>query len=141
MILTTTEIELVQRSWAVILPRARQTARLFYARLFETHPELKPLFHSDMQEQGRKLMAMLNLAVASLGRLEPLLATIRESGKRHAAYGVTDEDYEKVAQALLWTLEQGLGEAFTPEVRKAWAAVYGTVAEAMKAGAAEQPAA
>lgn len=93
MTLTTTKIELVQRSWAAILPRAQQTARLFCAQLFETLPELRPLFRFDMEEQGRKLMAMLNLAVASLGRLEPLLATIQESGKRHAAYGVTDQDY------------------------------------------------
>ena len=141
MSLTTTEIELVQRSWAEILPRARQAAGLFYGRLFEAHPELRPLFRSDMEEQGRKLMAMLNLAVASLGRLDPLLATIRESGKRHAGYGVTHEDYEKVAQALLWTLERGLGDAFTPEVEKAWVSVYGTVADAMKAGAVELPAA
>ena len=141
MTLSAAEIELVQRSWAEILPRAKQAAGLFYGRLFETHPELQPLFRSDMEEQGRKLMTMLNLAVASLGRVEPLLATIRQSGKRHAAYGVKDEDYGKVAQALLWTLEQELGEGFTPEVKKAWVTVYGIVADAMKAGAAELPAA
>lgn len=132
---------LVRQSWAKVLPIREQAADLFYGRLFEVYPEVRPYFTGDMQEQGRKLMAMLNTAVNGLDDLEALIEPLKASGRRHAGYGVRDADYAKVADAFLWTLRQGLGEAFTPEVEAAWVDTYTTVAEVMKAGAAEAEAA
>lgn len=126
---------LVQSSWAKVKPISEQAAALFYGRLFEIYPEVKPLFKSDMKEQGRKLMAMINTAVNALDNLDPMIGAIQESGKRHADYGVKDEDYDKVADALLWTLQQGLKDDFTPAVKDAWVAVYTALADVMKGGA------
>jgi hemoglobin-like flavoprotein len=90
-----------------------------------------------MDEQGRKLMQMLTVAVRGLDRLDELVPAVRALGERHVRYGVRDEHYATVGSALLWTLELGLDEAFTPEVREAWAAVYTVLADTMKQGAAE----
>lgn len=135
MELTDNDIRLVQESWSKVMPAAEQVASLFYGRLFELYPEVRPLFHTNMREQGRKLMSMINLAVISLDRMDALVPTVQESGRRHLEYGVTEADYDKVANALLWTLEQGLGEDFTAETRTAWIAVYTTLADTMKAAA------
>ncbi|MEW8506377.1 MAG: globin family protein [Candidatus Thiodiazotropha sp.] len=132
------EIKVVKESWAKILPLTDQVAELFYARLFDTYPEVKPYFKGDMQAQGSKLMNMIDMAVNSLDNLEPMLEAIRESGRRHVGYGVKQEDYDKVAEALLWTLEQGLGEFFTQEVKAAWIKTYATLASVMKAGAVSE---
>ena len=126
---------LVKESWAKVLPIQETAAELFYGRLFEKYPEVKPYFKGDMKEQGRKLMAMLNTAVSGLDNLEALIAPLKASGKAHAGYGVKKEDYDKVGDAFLWTLEQGLGEAFTPEVKEAWTVTYTTVAGVMIEGA------
>ncbi|MEJ2464306.1 MAG: globin family protein [Candidatus Thiodiazotropha sp.] len=133
--MTPEEINHVKSSWAKVEPIADKAAALFYGRLFELHPEVRAYFKGDMDEQGRKLMAMIGLAVNSLDNLEPLLPAIRESGKRHAEYGVQEADYDKVAGALLWTLEKGLGDAFTDEVRQAWIITYQALAGEMKTGA------
>ncbi|MET0029051.1 MAG: globin family protein [Candidatus Thiodiazotropha sp.] len=135
--MTPNTIQLVKTSWAQVAPIADQAAALFYGRLFEVYPEVKPYFKGDMDEQGRKLMAMIGTAVNGLDDLEPLLPAIRESGKRHANYGVLEADYDKVADALLWTLAEGLGEAFTDEVKSAWITTYGALSEVMKDGARE----
>ncbi|MET0068135.1 MAG: globin family protein [Candidatus Thiodiazotropha sp.] len=135
--MTPDTIQLVKSSWAQVTPIADQAAALFYGRLFEVYPEVKPYFKGDMTEQGRKLMAMIGTAVNSLDNLEPLLPAIRESGKRHAAYGVKEVDYDKVADALIWTLGEGLGEAFTADVKSAWVSTYGALSEVMKDGARE----
>lgn len=137
--MTETQKSLVQGSFEQVVPIADTAAALFYARLFELDPSLRPLFKGGLQEQGRKLMAMIGLLVQRLDQLEALAPTLADLGRRHAAYGVRDADYDTVAQALLWTLEQGLGDGFTPEVRAAWAAVYGVFAGAMKAGAQDAP--
>lgn len=110
-------------------------ARLFYGRLFALDPSLRRMFRGDMDEQGRKLMATLSFVVDKLGRLPELLPAVQSLGRRHAAYGVRDEHYAEVATALLWTLEQALGEAFTPAVRAAWAEAYDTLAGAMQGAA------
>ncbi len=133
--MTPAEITLIKDSFRKVAPIADQAAALFYARLFELDPSLRALFHGDMAEQGRKLMTMLGLAVGGLDRLEELVPAVRAMGLRHAGYRVKDEHYETVGAALLWTLERGLGEGFTPETRAAWAKVYGVLAETMKAGA------
>ena len=133
--MTPEQKQLVKDSWSKVMPIKETAADLFYTRLFETCPEVKPYFKGDMQEQGRKLMAMLNTLVTGLDDLEGLLEPLRRSGMAHAAYGVRAEDYDKVGEAFLWTLERGLGDAFTSEVRQAWKVVYGTVAAVMIGGA------
>jgi hemoglobin-like flavoprotein len=127
--------ELVQTSFEQVRPIADAAAALFYNRLFELDPTLRPLFKGDMKEQGRKLMDMITLAVKGLDRPEALLPALAALGRRHAGYGVSKHDYETVGEAFLWTLEQGLGPGFTPDVREAWEAVYGFVAGAMREAA------
>ncbi|HMN29128.1 MAG TPA: globin family protein [Caldilineaceae bacterium] len=134
--------ELVRNTFAQILPIAEQAAALFYNRLFALAPEVKPLFKHNMEEQGRKLMQMIAIAVAHLDRLEELIPAVQALGKRHGAYGVNSAHYATVGAALLWTLEQRLGDAFTPEVKEAWTTVYTVLADTMQDAAAyAQPAA
>ena len=135
--MTAKQIELVQCSWSKVVPIADQAAKLFYGKLFELDPSLKPLFKSDIEEQGHKLMQMINTAVGSLTKLEELIPAVQALGKRHSSYGVIDEHYATVGSALLWTLEKGLGEAFTPEVNEAWTETYNVLATTMKTAAAE----
>jgi len=135
--MTPEQKQLVRDSWAKVLPMKEEAAALFYARLFEVYPEVEPYFKGDMEEQGRKLMAMLNTAVVGLENLESLIEPLKASGKRHSSYGVKDEDYDKVADAFLWTLGTALEDGFTAEVKDAWIATYSTVAEVMKSGADE----
>jgi hemoglobin-like flavoprotein len=128
---------LVRTTFAQVLPIAETAAALFYARLFELDPSLRPLFTSDLREQGRKLMQMIAAAVRGLDDLDTLVPAVQALGRRHAGYGVQDEHYETVAVALLGTLELGLGDAFTDEAREAWTAVYWLLASTMKDGAGE----
>jgi hemoglobin-like flavoprotein len=120
-----------------VLPIAETAANPFYTRLFELDPSLRYLFKGDMTDQGKKLMATLKIVVNSLDRLEATLPAVQELGRRHVGYGVEDYHYETVGTALLWTLSQGLGEQFTPEVEAAWGTAYLLLAGAMKAAAAE----
>ena len=129
--MTSEEKMLVQTSFAKVVPIAEIAAELFYTRLFELDPALRPLFKGDMAEQGRKLMATLKLVVFSLDRLDDILPAVKKLGARHATYGVKDEHYAIVATALLWTLEQGLGPDFTPETKTAWTEAYPALAGAM----------
>ena len=135
--MTPQQVALVKQSFALVAPIAETAAELFYGRLFELDPSLRPMFRGDMKEQGRKLMQMLAVVVANLERLETLLPAVEALGRRHAGYGVKDEHYATVATALLWTLEQGLGEGFTPAVREAWTTAYLTLAGVMQQAAAE----
>src|SRR5262249_21879661 len=112
-------------------PNADAAAALFYSRLFELDPALRPLFKAPIEEQGRKLMEVLGLAVKGLERPEALLPVLAALGRRHADYRVNKRGYESGGEALLWTLEQGLGPGFTPEVREAWTALYKFVADTM----------
>ena len=134
------QIQLVQRSFEKVLPIKDAAAEIFYNRLFALDPGLRDLFPADMKEQRRKLMAMLATAVGGLSRLDELLPALRALGLRHAGYAVQPEHYTTVGEALLWTLEQGLGEDFTDEVRQAWVAAYtlfsSTMIEAATAKAA-----
>src|SRR5262245_29858827 len=129
--MTSTEITLVKDSFRKVAPIADQAAALFYARLFELDPSLRPLFRGDMVEQGKKLMMMLASAVALLDQVERLLPVLQQMGARHANYGVREEHYATVGTALLWTLEKGLGPAFTREVYEAWVKTYTIVAQTM----------
>lgn len=129
--MTSLEINLVKDSFRQVLPIADQAAALFYARLFELDPSLRALFRGDMVEQGRKLMTMIATAVAALERLDTIVPAVRALGARHSGYGVTEEHYATVGAALLWTLEKGLGAAFTPAVRDAWTGTYTLLANTM----------
>ena len=130
--MTPHQIDLVQASWKQVLPVAESAAQMFYGRLFFLDPSLRSLFLGDMRDQGRKVMAMLSYTVNGLTRLDVLLPAVRALGRRHATYGVRSEHYYTVGAALLWTLEQGLGPAFTPAVRDAWVAAYGVLANTMR---------
>lgn len=127
---------LVQDSFAKIAPYADDVAVLFYDRLFKLDPEVKSLFRNSMLEQRRKLMQTIGIAVKGLDRLETLVPTLQDLGRRHVGYGVKNEDYDTVGAALLWTLEQSLGADFTPDVKEAWATVYGILADTMKGAVA-----
>ena len=129
---TDVQRKLVQSTFAAIVPIADDAAMLFYQRLFEIAPELRAMFRSDMTEQRKKLMQMLTAAVKGLDRLEQLVPVVEDLGRRHAGYGVEDRHYDTVGAALLWTLEMGLGAAFTADVKDAWATVYEVLATTMK---------
>jgi len=138
--MTPEQVFLVQKSWRQVLPIADTAAELFYTRLFTLDPSVKPLFKGDMKAQGKKLMAMIGTAVGGLSKLDSIVPTVQDLGRRHVKYGVNDQHYDTVGAALLWTLEQGLGEAFTPDVRNAWTTVYGVLSTTMKDAAAKVPA-
>lgn len=131
--------QLVKDSWTQVEPITEVAAALFYGRLFELDPSLRHLFRGDMADQGRKLMQTLAVVVRGLDRLDTLVPAVEALGRRHGAYGVQDAHYDTVAQALLWTLERGLGEAFTPAVREAWTDAYTLLATVMKRASAGLP--
>lgn len=130
-------IVLVQQTFALVEPIAEQAAAMFYDRLFEIRPDVRSLFTGDIAEQGKKLMATLKLAVNGLDDMEKLIPALKTLGARHRECGVKDGDYDDVGAALLWTLERGLGERFTPEVKDAWASIYAVLAKVMLEGAQE----
>jgi hemoglobin-like flavoprotein len=129
--MTPQQIALVQASFAKVVPIAGTAADLFYRRLFESAPELRALFPRDLAGQKQKLMMMLGIAVSGLSRLETILPMISALGARHAGYGVQPGHFTPVGAALLWTLAQGLGDEFTPQVEDAWATAYGLLSQAM----------
>ncbi len=136
--MNTHQITLVQDSFAHVAPIADAAADLFYTRLFELDPSLRRMFPNDLTEQKRKLMTTLTVVVNGLTRLEALVPAVQALGRRHAGYGVQPEHYQTVATALLWTLEQGLGEAFTPQTKEAWVAAYTLLAQTMIAAAEDE---
>jgi len=133
--MTPQQVSDVQASFAKVAPIAGQAAALFYGRLFETAPETRALFRGDMAAQGEKLMAAIAAVVNSLGEIETIIPVVQDLAKRHVAYGVRPEHYPTVGAALLWTLERGLADDFTPEVAAAWAAAYGALSGVMIAAA------
>lgn len=135
MTLTERQKQLVQSSFEKVAPISEIAAELFYNRLFAVEPSVKPLFHGDLKDQGRKLMQMLSVAVHGLDHLDKIVPAIEDLGRRHAKYGVEAHHYTTVGEALIWTLEQGLGEDFTPEMREAWVATYQLVASTATAAA------
>jgi hemoglobin-like flavoprotein len=130
--MTPTDIDLIRTSWAGVVPIADTAAGLFYGRLFELDPAIERLFRrTDMAAQRKILMQTLTVVVKSLDRLDQIVPAVQALGRRHAGYGVREAHYATVGAALIWTLEQGLGEAFTPSVRDAWATAYGILASVM----------
>ena len=132
------QVELVQSTWQSVEPISSQAATLFYNKLFEIDPSVQALFvNVDIEEQKRKLMQMIDVAVKGLNRLETIVPAVEALGVRHHVdYGVQNSQYDTVGAALLWTLEQGLGEAFTPEVKEAWTVTYTVLADTMKSASA-----
>ena len=133
---------LVRESWAQVAPIADVAATIFYDRLFELDPSLRPMFaHTDMAGQRRNLMQTLTVVVKSIDRLGEIVPAVQALGRRHAGYGVKPEHFATVGQALLDTLAVGLGEGFTPDVREAWATAYGVLADVMMEAMADSVAA
>lgn len=137
--MTPEQIALVQDSFQKVATIAEQAAEIFYHTLFDLDPRLKGLFHSDMTEQGRKLMHIIGVAVHGLNDPEALIPAVQDLGKRHVNYGVQEKDYEIVGKALMLTLEQGLGAAFTPQVQEAWSATYALLSGVMKQAGYAKP--
>jgi hemoglobin-like flavoprotein len=130
--MTPEQIDLVTTSWQKVLPIKEEAAQIFYKQLFELDPSLRKLFATDLTEQRRKLMSMLDTAVRGLKAPDTIVPAVRELGKRHVTYGVKDQHYGTVATALLGTLEKGLGPAFTPETKTAWVAAYTLLTSVMR---------
>jgi nitric oxide dioxygenase len=129
--MTPDQVQLVQQSFAKVAPISEQAAVLFYDRLFEVAPSVKSLFPADLTEQRRKLMATLAYVVGGLGDLQSILPAASSLATRHVSYGAKPEHYPVVGGALLWTLEKGLGDDWTPDVAEAWTAAYGTLSDFM----------
>ena len=125
--MTPDQVKLVQQSFAKVAPISETAAVLFYDRLFEIAPQVKAMFPSDLTLQRKKLMATLAVVVNGLGNLESVLPAASALAKRHVGYGARAEHYPVVGAALLWTLEKGLGDAWTPETAAAWTAAYGAL--------------
>ena len=137
--MTPAQIKLVQDSFTKVVPIADQAAALFYGRLFEIAPEVKPLFKGDMAEQGGKLMSTLAVVVNGLSNLDSILPAASALARRHTAYGVKPGHYAPVGEALLWTLERGVGAGWTQELAAAWAVAYATLSQFMIGEASGRP--
>jgi nitric oxide dioxygenase len=125
--MTPEQVSLVQSSFAKVAPIADTAAVLFYDRLFTIAPPVKQMFKGDMAEQGKKLMATLAVVVNGLTNLDAILPAASALARRHISYGVKPSHYASVGEALLWTLEKGLGEAWNADTAAAWRAAYGTL--------------
>ncbi len=136
--MTPHQIALVQTSFKHIAPISTLAADLFYGRLFQTAPQLRRMFPADLADQKKRLMSMLGMIVNGLGRLDALMPMVEALGRRHAGYGVQEEHFVPVGSALLWTLEQGLGDGFTSEVKEAWSEAYRLLSKAMIDAANEE---
>lgn len=131
------QTQLVQDTWKQVVPIADTAANLFYDRLFEIDPSTRPLFNAEtLPEQKRKLIMMLNTVVNGLKRPEEIIPAAEALARRHVGYGVAAPHYESVGAALLWTLEKGLGQAWTEEARQAWTAAYDLLSGVMRRAAA-----
>jgi hemoglobin-like flavoprotein len=137
--MTPDQVQLVQQSFAKVAPISETAAVLFYDRLFDIAPKVRSMFPTDLTEQRRKLMATLAVVVGGLGNLESVLPAASALAKRHVSYGAKAEHYPVVGAALLWTLEKGLGDGWTPDVAEAWTAAYGTLSGFMISEAYGRP--
>jgi hemoglobin-like flavoprotein len=138
--MTPGQIKIVQDSFAKVAPISEKAAELFYGRLFEIAPQVRAMFPDDMTEQRKKLIATLAIVVNGLNNLDTILPAASALAKRHVSYGAEAAHYPVVGQALLWTLEQGLGPSWTPEVAAAWTGAYTTLSEFMISEAYEKAA-
>jgi hemoglobin-like flavoprotein len=134
--MTARQVALVQQSFRLIEPIIEDASVLFYERLFEIDPSLQQMFQRSRRDQARLLAQTLTVVVKGIDKPAQLKNAVKALGERHAGYGVRDEHYAVVAEALLWTLEAGLKDAFTSDVRDAWVAAYGWLAFTMQSAAA-----
>jgi hemoglobin-like flavoprotein len=132
--LTPRQVALVQSSFQDVLPLAETAGVLLYERIFALAPATRALFAGDVRPQAARLMAAVKTTVEGLDDLDAVAPFLVKLGARHVRYGVRPEHFDVAGGALLWTLEQGLGEAFTAEVREAWTAAWTVIAGAMTAG-------
>jgi hemoglobin-like flavoprotein len=135
--MTPREKQLIQDSFAQVAPLTERAAELFYGRLFELDPDLSLLFRGDIRQQGRKLVQMLAVVVLGLDYFERLVPALQDLGRRHVTYGVLPRHYAIAQDALLWMLDQMLGDAFTADVRDAWTSVYAWISTTMQSISAE----
>ncbi len=129
--MTPHQITIIQESFAKVAPISDTAAEIFYARLFETTPEVRGLFKADMMEQGAKLMATLGVVVNGLRALDKIVPVAEDLARRHIDYGVQADHYKPVGEALIYTLRQGLGDDFTDDLEEAWIAAYATLSDVM----------
>lgn len=140
--MTTQQIQLVKSTWAMVATLDPETVGgLFYNRLFEIAPEIRPMFRAPITEQSRKLLSMIAYVISKLDKLDDILDEVGKLAQRHVQYGVEPAHYAIVADALLWTLEKGLGEHWTPDVKEAWVVCYTNLAQAMIVAADQSKAA
>ena len=125
------QVALIQDSFKKVQGLGEAVADLFYCRLFEIAPDVRPLFPQDIKPQGRKLLTMLATVVNSLDDLSSIVPAVQDLGRRHVGYQVKPEHYDAVGQALLWTLGRGLGDDFTPDVEEAWTEAYTVLSSTM----------
>jgi hemoglobin-like flavoprotein len=134
--ITTAQIALVKETWSKVIPIADTAAKLFYDRLFETNPQIAPMFDgTNMPSQRLKLVKAINMVVMSLDRFDAMVPILRNLGYHHVFYGVKDWHYGQVGATLLWTLDTGLGEEWSDEAAMAWAIAYQMIADVMVEGA------
>ncbi|SMX30695.1 globin family protein [Actibacterium lipolyticum] len=126
-----TQIDMIQGSFKKVVPISDAAADIFYSRLFEVAPEVKPMFKGELKEQGKKLMTTLGAVVNGLKNLDAIVPVAQQLAVKHVDYGVQPDHYPVVGETLIYTLEKGLGEDFTPELRNAWVAAYGTLSSVM----------
>jgi nitric oxide dioxygenase len=138
--MTPEQLAIIRSNFAQVVGQKEAVGMLFYDRLFAIAPETRPMFKGDIVAQSRKLMDTLALAIGMLRDMPSLITTLEGLARRHVSYGVKDEHYAKVGEALIWTLEKGLGAAFTAEAKTAWTALYGAISDVMR-NAAAKPAA
>jgi hemoglobin-like flavoprotein len=140
--MTPQQQDIIRSTWSQVAPIAEPAARIFYDRLFKLDPTLEPMFaFTDMEAQRRNLMQTLAVVVKGIDHLDTLIPAVEALGRRHAGYGVQPGHYATVGQALLDTLEVGLGDAFTAEARAAWTEAYELLAGVMLAATSEAEAA
>ena len=128
---------IVQQSWTKIIPIRDDAAALFYTRLFELDPSLRSRFKGDVTEQTRTWGTMVSIAVANLERPFILLPTLYSLGAQQEKNGIQAHHYDIAGIALLDTLQCVLGEAFTPEIRAAWANGYRAITNVLKTAGAD----
>jgi nitric oxide dioxygenase len=133
------QVKIILLTFNQVAGNKDRVGQMFYERLFAIAPETRPMFKGDIAEQSRKLMDTLAFAIGSLRDMPGLVPTLESLALRHVAYGVRDEHYDKVGEALIWTLEKGLGEAFTRDAREAWTALYVAIAQIMRKAATNGP--
>ncbi|MEM9848720.1 MAG: globin domain-containing protein [Bacteroidota bacterium] len=131
LLMTQQEIQLVQESVTELMPRTQQMGEALYARLFEIAPELKALFKTDIPQQSRKLMSIIIHVIANLDQMDHLEEELQDLSAKHSTYNITASDYEVLKEAFLWTFAQEMGENWTDELSKAWAAAYDILAKVM----------